>query len=61
MMMLFHYIITGMLQWSDKKAYNNTLLKLAGLFKNNFEAFVSYKIGVDDKLTNEILAAGPSY
>ncbi|KAL0332395.1 UNVERIFIED_CONTAM: Phosphoenolpyruvate carboxykinase (ATP) [Sesamum calycinum] len=47
--------------WSDKKAYNETLLKLAGLFKNNFEGFVAHKIGKDDKLTDEILAAGPIF
>jgi len=47
--------------WSDKKAYQDTLLKLAGLFKNNFETFTSYKIGKDNKLTEEILAAGPNF
>ncbi|KAI7736456.1 hypothetical protein M8C21_011851 [Ambrosia artemisiifolia] len=47
--------------WSDKKAYNDTLLKLGGLFKNNFEVFVNHKIGKDDKLTEEILAAGPNF
>ncbi|KAL0343417.1 UNVERIFIED_CONTAM: Phosphoenolpyruvate carboxykinase (ATP), partial [Sesamum angustifolium] len=47
--------------WSDKKAYNETLLKLAGLFTNNFEGFVAHKIGKDDKLTDEILAAGPIF
>lgn len=46
-------------QWSDKKAYKETLVKLAGLFKNNFEGFVAHKIGKDDKLTDEILGAGP--
>jgi len=45
--------------WSDKKAYNNTLLKLAELFKNNFVTFTDYKIGEDSKMTEEILAAGP--
>lgn len=49
------------LQWSDKKAYQDALLKLAGLFKNNFETFTSYKIGKDNKLTEEILAAGPNF
>ncbi|KAL7101589.1 hypothetical protein ACP275_08G063400 [Erythranthe tilingii] len=48
-------------EWPDKKAYNETLVKLAGLFKNNFEGFVSHKIGKDDKLTDEILAAGPIF
>ncbi|KAE8655844.1 Phosphoenolpyruvate carboxykinase [Hibiscus syriacus] len=38
-----------------------TLLKLAGLFKNNFETFTNYKIGKDKKLTEEILAAGPNF
>ncbi|KAL9158361.1 hypothetical protein ABFS82_08G063200 [Erythranthe guttata] len=47
--------------WPDKKAYNETLVKLAGLFKNNFQGFVSHKIGMDDKLTDEILAAGPIF
>ncbi|KAG8478482.1 hypothetical protein CXB51_028282 [Gossypium anomalum] len=46
--------------WADKEAYKNTLLKLAGLFKNNFETFTEYKIG-EDKLTEEILAAGPIF
>ena len=47
--------------WSDKKAYQETLLKLAGLFKNNFETFTNYKIGKDNKLTEDILAAGPNF
>lgn len=47
------------LQWSDKKAYKDTLLKLAGLFKNNFVTFTNYKMGKDSNLTEEILAAGP--
>lgn len=47
--------------WKDKTAYNETLLKLAGLFKKNFEVFASYKIGKDNKLTEEILAAGPNF
>jgi len=47
--------------WADKNAYNATLLKLAGLFKNNFETFTNYKIGKDGKLTEEILAAGPIF
>ncbi|EOY18258.1 F-box family protein, putative [Theobroma cacao] len=41
--------------WAEKKAYKDTLLKLAGLFKKNFETFTSYKIGKDNKLTDEIL------
>ncbi|CAB4283970.1 unnamed protein product [Prunus armeniaca] len=45
--------------WSDKNAYNETLMKLAGLFKNNFATFTNYQIGEDNKLTEEILAAGP--
>jgi phosphoenolpyruvate carboxykinase (ATP) len=49
------------MQWSDKKAYNGSLLKLGGLFKKNFEVFTSYKIGKDNKLTEEILAAGPVF
>ncbi|ONI02620.1 hypothetical protein PRUPE_6G210900 [Prunus persica] len=47
--------------WSDKNAHNETLLKLAGLFKRNFETFTNYKIGKDNKLTEEILAAGPNF
>ncbi|CAH1437356.1 unnamed protein product [Lactuca virosa] len=47
--------------WSDKKAYKETLLKLGGLFKNNFEVFLNYKIGKDDKLTQEIVGAGPKF
>ncbi|WOL19341.1 phosphoenolpyruvate carboxykinase [Canna indica] len=47
--------------WSDKAAYQETLLKLASLFKNNFEVFANYKIGQDGKLTEEILAAGPKF
>lgn len=49
------------MQWLDKKAYEETLLKLAGLFKKNFEVFVYHKIGKDNKLTEEILAAGPIF
>lgn len=49
------------LQWSDKQAYNETLLKLAGLFQNNFTTFSDYKIGKNNKLTEEILAAGPIF
>eukprot|EP00249_Psilotum_nudum_P012097 c23577_g1_i3 orf=1410-2636(+) len=44
--------------WSDKNAYMETLQKLAKLFKSNFENFSSYKVG-DEKLMEEILAAGP--
>ncbi|GAU28954.1 hypothetical protein TSUD_153700 [Trifolium subterraneum] len=47
--------------WSDKTAYKETLLKLAGLFKKNFETFTDYKIGEDSKLTEDILAAGPNF
>ncbi|KAH9664177.1 phosphoenolpyruvate carboxykinase (ATP) [Citrus sinensis] len=47
--------------WADKQAYKETLLKLAGLFKRNFEIFTNYKIGKDNKLTEEILAAGPNF
>jgi phosphoenolpyruvate carboxykinase (ATP) len=47
--------------WSNKKAYKETLLKLAGLFKKNFEVFVNHKIGKDDKLTEEIVGAGPAF
>jgi phosphoenolpyruvate carboxykinase (ATP) len=46
-------------QWTDKAAYKETLLKLAGLFGKNFEVFANYKIGEDSTLTEEILAAGP--
>ncbi|KAG9439978.1 hypothetical protein H6P81_020143 [Aristolochia fimbriata] len=47
--------------WADKEAYNDTMLKLAGLFRKNFEVFATYKIGTDSKLTEEILAAGPNF
>ncbi|RWW86751.1 hypothetical protein BHE74_00004455 [Ensete ventricosum] len=46
---------------TDKAAYRETLLKLAGLFRKNFEVFVNYKIGKEGSLTEEILAAGPSF
>lgn len=49
------------LQWQDKKVYKDTLLKLGGLFKKNFEGFLNYKIGNDSNLTEEILAAGPIF
>eukprot|EP00253_Pinus_taeda_P000276 PITA_00276 len=45
--------------WSDKKAYQETLQKLAGLFRSNFKKFTGYKIGKSSRLTEEILAAGP--
>ncbi|KAL6498490.1 Protein kinase C-like 1 [Orobanche hederae] len=54
-------ILEPMNTWSDKKAFKETLLKLGGLFKNNFIGFVAHKIGKDDKLTDEILAAGPIF
>ncbi|CAN1777344.1 Phosphoenolpyruvate carboxykinase (ATP) 1 [Linum perenne] len=54
-------ILEPMNTWSDKTAYKETLLKLAGLFKGNFEVFTDYKIGKDSKLTEEILAAGPNF
>ncbi|XP_059279553.1 phosphoenolpyruvate carboxykinase (ATP) 1-like [Lycium ferocissimum] len=47
--------------WPDKKAHKDTLLKLGGLFKKNFEVFTNYKIGTDSNLTEEILAAGPNF
>jgi phosphoenolpyruvate carboxykinase (ATP) len=47
-------------QWSDKKQYNETLKKLAGLFQKNFEVYADYKVGGDSKLTQEILSAGPT-
>uniref|UniRef100_A0A1D1YUH6 Phosphoenolpyruvate carboxykinase [ATP] 1 n=1 Tax=Anthurium amnicola TaxID=1678845 RepID=A0A1D1YUH6_9ARAE len=47
--------------WQDKDAYQETLLKLAGLFKKNFEVFANYKIGKDSNLTEDILAAGPIF
>lgn len=58
--LLLMYLSFG-LQWTDKKAYDETLLKLAGLFKKNFEVFANYKIGKDNKLTEEIVAAGPIF
>ena len=58
---MYIFFIFCVLQWSDKKAYNETILKLAGLFKRNFETFTNYKIGKDDTLTEEILAAGPNF
>ncbi|KAF9608583.1 hypothetical protein IFM89_010015 [Coptis chinensis] len=54
-------ILDPMNAWSDKEAYNKTLLKLASLFKNNFEGFVNYNIGTDSNLTEEILSAGPQF
>ncbi|KAL8030166.1 hypothetical protein ABFX02_14G270500 [Erythranthe guttata] len=47
--------------WSEKEAHKETLVKLGGLFKKNFEGFLNYKIGADNKLTEEILAAGPNF
>ncbi|KAG6512793.1 hypothetical protein ZIOFF_030922 [Zingiber officinale] len=47
--------------WAEKEDYEVTLLKLAGLFRKNFEVFANYKIGQDGKLTEEILAAGPNF
>lgn len=47
--------------WSDKKDYKDNLLNLGGLFKKNFEVFLNYKIGTDNKLAEEILAAGPNF
>lgn len=48
-------------QWADRDAYKETLLKLGGLFRKNFEVFADYQIGEDNKLTEEILAAGPIF
>ncbi|KAJ0571893.1 putative carboxy-lyase [Helianthus annuus] len=45
--------------WPDKAGHRETLVKLGGLFKNNFEGFLNYKIG-SDNVTEEILAAGPN-
>lgn len=47
--------------WSNKLGYKDTLMKLAGLFKNNFEIFTDHKIGKGNELTGEILAAGPNF
>ncbi|KAI5581334.1 hypothetical protein POPTR_007G011200v4 [Populus trichocarpa] len=47
--------------WSNKLGYEDTLMKLAGLFKNNFETFTDHKIGKGNELTEEILAAGPNF
>ncbi|MCL7041209.1 hypothetical protein MKW94_028907 [Papaver nudicaule] len=47
--------------WADKQAYKDTLLKLAGLFRNNFDGFANYDIGKDSTLTEQILAAGPIF
>ncbi|GFY92632.1 phosphoenolpyruvate carboxykinase 1 [Actinidia rufa] len=54
-------ILEPMNTWTNKKAYKETLLNLAGLFKKNFEVFVNRKIGKDDNLTEEIIAAGPIF
>ncbi|MCO5612599.1 hypothetical protein L7F22_066867 [Adiantum nelumboides] len=45
--------------WTDQKVNRETLERLAGLFIKNFQNFVDYKIGDDNNLTSEILAAGP--
>ena len=58
---LINEYVFCLVQWEDKEAYKDTLLKLAGLFRNNFETFTSHKIGDDGKLTEEILAAGPNF
>uniref|UniRef100_J3N1K6 phosphoenolpyruvate carboxykinase (ATP) n=2 Tax=Oryza brachyantha TaxID=4533 RepID=J3N1K6_ORYBR len=47
--------------WEDKNSYKSTLLKLADLFKKNFEVFANYKISVVSDLADEIAAAGPSF
>ncbi|CAA6657843.1 unnamed protein product [Spirodela intermedia] len=47
--------------WANRDAYKETLLKLGGLFRKNFEVFADYQIGEDNKLTEEILAAGPIF
>ncbi|XP_010683064.2 phosphoenolpyruvate carboxykinase (ATP) 1 [Beta vulgaris subsp. vulgaris] len=47
--------------WPDKDAHKETLLKLATLFKKNFEVFTNYQIGKDNKLTEEIVSAGPIF
>lgn len=39
----------------------DALTKLGGLFKKNFEVFLDYKIGTDNNLAGEILAAGPNF
>ncbi|RZC47017.1 hypothetical protein C5167_039976 [Papaver somniferum] len=54
-------ILHPMNPWSDKQSYKDTLLKLAGLFKKNFDVFANYSIGKDSSLTEEILAAGPIF
>jgi phosphoenolpyruvate carboxykinase (ATP) len=48
------------MQWSDKTAYKEMLLKLAGLFNKNFENFTDCKLA-NNGLTKEILEAGPQY
>ncbi|KAI7730950.1 hypothetical protein M8C21_002537 [Ambrosia artemisiifolia] len=45
--------------WPDKAEHREALMKLGGLFNNNFEGFLNYKIG-SDNITDEILAAGPN-
>lgn len=57
----FDRVLLFVLQWADKDAYKETPLKLADLLKSNFEAFTDHRIGEDNKLTEEILSAGPIY
>lgn len=59
--MLHFLFFNFFVKWANKKAYKETLLKLAGLFKNNFGVFVNHKIGKDDKLMAEIVSAGPEF
>jgi hypothetical protein len=60
LILIFYILILIPNQWGDKDAYKQTLLKLAGLFKKNFEVFTDYNIGEDGSLTEQILAAGPT-
>ncbi|KAI3987583.1 hypothetical protein MKX01_021495 [Papaver californicum] len=53
-------ILDPMNFWADKQAYKDTLLKLAGLFRKNFDVFAN-NIGRDNSLAEEILAAGPIF
>ncbi|XP_022980952.1 phosphoenolpyruvate carboxykinase (ATP) [Cucurbita maxima] len=46
--------------WSNKDAHKETLLKLGGLFKKNYEGIHAYQVQRDSKLAEEILAAGPT-
>ncbi|XP_020581222.1 phosphoenolpyruvate carboxykinase (ATP)-like [Phalaenopsis equestris] len=52
-------ILNPMNAWEDKEAYRETLVKLAGLFKKNFEVFEDCSINGESELTREIFAAGP--